>query len=79
MVTHDRYFLDRICNHILELEGGKMYHHKGNYEKFLVDKASREESFEAQQQKSRQFLKMTNFFTVCFFLLQMHQGDAGND
>ncbi len=57
MVTHDRFFLDRVCDHILELEDGVMYHHKGNYEKFLVDKASREESFEAQQQKSRQFLK----------------------
>ena len=34
MITHDRYFLDRVCNHILELEDGKLYHHKGNYTYF---------------------------------------------
>ena len=34
MITHDRYFLDRVCNHILELEDGKLYHHKGNYSYF---------------------------------------------
>ena len=34
MVTHDRYFLDRVCNHILELEGRKLYHHRGNYAYF---------------------------------------------
>ena len=31
MVTHDRYFLDRVCNHIMELDDGDLYHHKGNY------------------------------------------------
>src|SRR6056297_3376225 len=30
MVTHDRYFLDRVCDHIIELENGKLYHHQGN-------------------------------------------------
>ena len=35
MVTHDRYFLERICNHIIELESAKLYHHKGNYSFFL--------------------------------------------
>ena len=30
MVTHDRYFLERVCNHIIELESGNLYHHKGN-------------------------------------------------
>ncbi len=34
MVTHDRYFLNNVCNHILEIENGKLYHHKGNYEYF---------------------------------------------
>ncbi|HET8866058.1 MAG TPA: ABC-F family ATP-binding cassette domain-containing protein [Gracilimonas sp.] len=43
MVTHDRYFLDRVCNHILELDYGKLYHHKGNYEYYLQKKAEREE------------------------------------
>ena len=35
MVTHDRYFLENVCNHILELENGQLYHHKGNYSYFL--------------------------------------------
>ena len=35
MVTHDRYFLDRVCNQILELDGGQMYRYNGNYEYFL--------------------------------------------
>lgn len=43
MVTHDRYFLDRICDHILELDEGKLYHHNGNYEYYLEKKAEREE------------------------------------
>lgn len=43
MVTHDRYFLDRVCNHILELDYGTLYHHKGNYEYYLQKKAEREE------------------------------------
>jgi ATP-binding cassette subfamily F protein uup len=34
MVTHDRYFLDRVCNQILELEDGDLFHHKGNYNYF---------------------------------------------
>ena len=41
MVTHDRYFLDRVCNHIIELEGGKLYHHKGNYSYFLEKRAEK--------------------------------------
>ena len=39
-VTHDRYFLERVCNHILELEGGNLYHHKGNYAHFLEKRAA---------------------------------------
>jgi ATP-binding cassette subfamily F protein uup len=39
MVTHDRYFLDRVCNHILELEDGKLYHHFCNYAYFLEKRA----------------------------------------
>ena len=41
MVTHDRYFLDRVCNHILELENGKLYHHNGNYDYFLEKRAEK--------------------------------------
>lgn len=35
MVTHDRYFLERVCNHILELENGKLYKYTGNYSEYL--------------------------------------------
>jgi ABC transport system ATP-binding/permease protein len=57
MVTHDRYFLDRVCNHILELDGSNLYHHKGNYEYFLQKRAEREETEEAQRAKTGQLLK----------------------
>jgi ATP-binding cassette subfamily F protein uup len=43
MVTHDRYFLDRVCNTIMELEDGQLYVHRGNYTHFLESKAIREE------------------------------------
>lgn len=41
LVTHDRYFLDRVCNQIIELEDGKLYQHNGNFSLF-VEKANRE-------------------------------------
>ena len=57
MVTHDRYFLDRICNHILELHDGKMYHHKGNYGYFLEKRAEREAAFKSEIDKAGKLLK----------------------
>lgn len=57
MVTHDRYFLDRICNHILELENNKLYVHKGNYAYYLEKKAEREEIESAEIAKARQLMK----------------------
>lgn len=42
LVTHDRYFLDNVCTDILELDNGKLYHYKGNYEYFIEKKAERE-------------------------------------
>ena len=44
MVTHDRYFLDRVCNVILELSDNELYRYEGNYEYFLEKKQSRESS-----------------------------------
>lgn len=41
MVTHDRYFLDRVCNQILEMENGQLFQHKGNYSYFLKKKEER--------------------------------------
>lgn len=43
MVTHDRYFLDRVCNTILELDKGKIYKYKGNYTDYLEQKAIRKD------------------------------------
>lgn len=57
MVTHDRYFLDRVCNQILELEDQKVYIHKGNYSYYLEKKASREEAQAAEVAKAKQLMK----------------------
>ncbi|MBR5516733.1 MAG: ABC-F family ATP-binding cassette domain-containing protein [Firmicutes bacterium] len=53
MVTHDRYFLDRVTNVILELTNGKLYRHEGNYEYYLESKAAREEMELAAERKRR--------------------------
>ena len=57
MITHDRYFLDRVCNHILELEDGKLYHHKGNYSYFLQKRAEREANFNTEISKAGKLMK----------------------
>ena len=57
MVTHDRYFLDRVCNLILEMSDGKLFYHKGNYEYFLRKKAEREEVEKTETDKARQLMK----------------------
>jgi len=57
MVTHDRYFLDRVCNHILELSDGKLYHHRGNYGYFLVKRTEREEVFKTEIEKAGKLMK----------------------
>jgi ABC transport system ATP-binding/permease protein len=57
MVTHDRYFLDRVCNHIIEMDAGKLYHHKGNYGYYLNKKAEREEVERAGIHKANQLYK----------------------
>ncbi len=53
MVTHDRYFLDRVCNQILELEAGVLHTYKGNYSYYLREKEAREALQEVNQQKTR--------------------------
>ncbi|MDP4142867.1 MAG: ABC-F family ATP-binding cassette domain-containing protein [Bacillota bacterium] len=55
MITHDRYFLDRVANEIIELEGGNLYKYTGNYSVFLEKKLEREE-IEASTEKKRQSL-----------------------
>ncbi len=53
MVTHDRYFLENICNEILELENGILYKHKGNYSKYLENKELREENQRVNVEKAQ--------------------------
>lgn len=57
MVTHDRYFLDNVCNEIIEIDNGKLYPYHGNYQYFLEKKAEREATDAAQFQKNTQLLK----------------------
>ncbi len=57
MVTHDRYFLDRVCNHILEMEDGKLYHHTGNYAYFLEKRAEREAVYNTELSKANKLMK----------------------
>ncbi|MDO9341167.1 MAG: ABC-F family ATP-binding cassette domain-containing protein [Bacteroidales bacterium] len=57
MVTHDRYFLDRVCNVILELADNELYRYEGNYEYFLEKKQSREYSAKMNTEKAQNLLK----------------------
>ena len=57
MVTHDRYFLERVCNNIIELEGGNLYHHKGNYAYFLEKRTEREINFDVEVSKAQKLMK----------------------
>jgi ABC transport system ATP-binding/permease protein len=57
MVTHDRYFLDRVCNVILELADNELYRYEGNYEYFLEKKQGREYSAKMNSEKARNLLK----------------------
>ena len=56
-VTHDRYFLDRICSRIVELNRGKLKGYKGNYSDYLVSKAEEAEVEEVLEHKRQRFLK----------------------
>ncbi len=57
MVTHDRYFLDRVCNVILELSDNELYRYEGNYEYFLEKKQDRESSARLNTEKAKNLLK----------------------
>jgi len=57
MVTHDRYFLERVCNEILELEDGQLYSYKGNYSYYLEKKEARETQEVSELHKSKQLFK----------------------
>ncbi len=56
-VTHDRYFLDRIANRIVELSSGAFYSHQGNYTEYLINKSERLAIAEVEEKKRQMFLK----------------------
>jgi len=57
MVTHDRYFLERVCNEIVELDEGSLYSYKGNYSYYLEKRDARIENFETESVKAKQLYK----------------------
>lgn len=57
MVTHDRYFLDRVCNTVMELDHGSIYTYKGDYENFLAKRDERIANYNAETDKVRNILR----------------------
>lgn len=57
LITHDRYFLDRVCDEIVELDNRQIYHYRGNYEYFLEKKAEREFNLSRETDKARNLLR----------------------
>ena len=57
-VTHDRYFLDRIANRIVEISNGTFFSHEGNYTDYLINKSERQTIKEIEERKRQQFLKL---------------------
>lgn len=57
LVTHDRYFLQKVCNDIIELDGGKLYRYKGTYGQYLEKKAAREELEVKEVEKARNLMR----------------------
>lgn len=58
MVTHDRYFLERVCSNIYELDRAKIYVYKANYTKFLELKAARQEQNEKEESRIKKMLRI---------------------
>ncbi len=57
MVTHDRYFLDRVCNIVMEMDHGAIYTYKGDYENYLEKRAERISNYNAETDKVRNILR----------------------
>ena len=57
MVTHDRYFLDRVCNSVMELDHGQIYIYKGDYANYLEKRAERIANYNAETDKVRNLLR----------------------
>ena len=58
IVSHDRYFLERVVNHITELSRGKLYHYEANYSKYLELREQRAEMVEASERKRQSILRV---------------------
>ncbi|MBQ6578311.1 MAG: ABC-F family ATP-binding cassette domain-containing protein, partial [Bacteroidales bacterium] len=57
MVTHDRYFLDRVCNTVIEMDHGSIYTYRGDYENYLEKRAERIDNYNAETEKVRNILR----------------------
>ena len=57
MVTHDRYFLDRVCNIVMEMDHGAIYTYKGNYQNYLEKREERISNYNAETDKVRNILR----------------------
>lgn len=57
MVTHDRYFLNRVCNTIIELDGGEVHKYNGNYEDFIIKRSARLENQAANLERTQKLFK----------------------
>ena len=57
MVTHDRYFLENVCNEILEMEDGTIYRHRGSYSQYLENKVLREDNIQANASKAKNLMR----------------------
>lgn len=57
MVTHDRYFLERVCNYIVELDAGLLYRYRGSYSDFLIKKTTREEIQTTTLDRTKKLMK----------------------
>ena len=57
MVTHDRYFLDRVCNTVMEMDHGAVYTYKGNYQNYLEKREERIANYNAETDKVRNILR----------------------
>ncbi|MCM1319835.1 MAG: ABC-F family ATP-binding cassette domain-containing protein [Muribaculaceae bacterium] len=57
MVTHDRYFLDRVCNKIIEIDRQQIYSYKGNYDYYLEKREERREAIDAEMARVRNLLR----------------------
>ncbi|NNE68224.1 MAG: ABC-F family ATP-binding cassette domain-containing protein [Pyrinomonadaceae bacterium] len=62
IISHDRYFLDKICNRIIEIDNGKAFSYSGNYSKYAVDSQIRKEQMRREFENQKAFIQKTEAF-----------------